>query len=281
MLCCLSDERLRAMLAEDVPYGDLTTRSLGIGKQPAAMVMYARRDMWLCGTEEAARLIELAGAQVQGWLASGSRVGEGTKVLRAQGSAESLHLAWKTAQTLMEYLSGIASCAGDILQRLRDEGFELSLACTRKNLPGNRQLQAKAVMAGGAVAHRLGLSETLLVFPEHRAFIDKSDLPELFRQLRHQAPEKKLVAEASSLTDALWLAQCGEDVLQLERFSPTALSECKAALAAQNLSPLVAPAGGVVLDNALAYARAGADFLISSAPYFAAPRDIKVRLLRA
>lgn len=276
MHTCLNDEALCAMLDEDVPYGDLTTRSMGIGAQSAQMVMCARHAMRVCGSEEAARLVELAGGKVLSFVASGTQVAEGTELLRVQGTVESLHLAWKTAQTLMEYLSGIASCAVGMLQAVRDAGFDLPLACTRKNFPGNRKLAVKAITAGGAVSHRLGLSETLLVFPDHRVFVDNTELPAIFALIRKQAPEKKLVAEAGSLEDALWLAQCGAHVLQLERFSPAALSECRAALDAHNLSALLAPAGGVTLENAVAYARAGADFLVSSAPYFAPPRDVKV-----
>ncbi|MBS1208413.1 MAG: ModD protein [Proteobacteria bacterium] len=277
MNSCLSDAALHAMLADDVPYGDLTTRSLGIGAQPAIMVMRARRAMRVCGSEEAARLVELAGGEVLSCVASGTQAAEGAELLRARGSLESLQIAWKTAQTLMEYLSGIASCAAEMLQLVRDEGFDLPLACTRKNFPGTRALAAKAVVAGGAVAHRLGLSETLLVFPDHRVFVDKAALPGVFARIRRQYPEKKLVAEAGDLAEALWLAECGAEILQLERFSPAALSECKQALATHNLRALLAPAGGVTRDNALAYARAGADFLVSSAPYFAPPRDVQVR----
>lgn len=276
MNVCLSDEALRAMLDEDAPYGDLTTRSLGIGALTASVVMRARREMRVCGSEEAARLVELAGGKVLSFCASGSQLDEGAELLCAQGTVESLHRAWKTAQTLMEYLSGIASCAADMRQAVHDAGFDLPLACTRKNFPGNRQLAVKAISAGGAVSHRLGLSETLLVFPDHRVFVDNAELPALFARIRKQAPEKKLVAEAGSQEEALWLAQCGADVLQLERFSPSALRECKAVLGAHGLRALLAPAGGVTLDNAVAYARAGADFLVSSAPYFAPPRDVKV-----
>ncbi|MDP5237969.1 hypothetical protein Q9Q94_00415 [Uliginosibacterium sp. 31-16] len=43
---------------------------------------------------------------------------------------------------------------------------------------------------------------------------------------------------------------------------------------------MLAPAGGVTLENAVAYASAGADFLVSSAPYFAPPRDVKVIFTR-
>jgi molybdenum transport protein len=141
-------------------------------------------------------------------------------------------------------------------------------------------LSTKAVIAGGASAHRLGLSETLLVFPDHRVFVDKTDLPEIFARLHRQLPEKKLVAEAQDMEDALWLAKSGADVLQLERFSPEQLAQCRQQLTASKLAVLLAPAGGVNHVNAVAYARAGADFLVSSAPYFASPRDVKVRFSR-
>lgn len=275
---CLGDEALRAMLAEDVPYGDLTTASLGIGPRPACMVMRARGEMCLCGTEEAARLIELAGGRIVGaYLPSGALLEPGMELLRAEGPLSALQIAWKTSQTLMEYLSGISSCAAGILKALHDAGFDLPLACTRKNFPGTRALSAKAVRAGGAVAHRMGLSETLLVFPDHRVFVDKADIPALFARMHRQLPEKKLVAEVASIEEAVWLAEAGADVLQLERFTPETLAECKAALTARSLSVLVAPAGGVNVANAVAYARAGADFLVSSAPYFAPPRDVSVK----
>lgn len=281
MKCALSDAALQVLLGEDVPYGDLTTRALGMGDHPARMAMTARRAMRLCGSEEAARLIELTGGQVVRTLGSGTSLSEGGEILLAEGSAAALHLAWKTAQTLMEHLSGMATSAAEILTLLAEAGCAIPLACTRKNFPGTRVLVAKAVRAGGAVAHRLGLSETLLVFPEHRVFVDKAAIPQRLAMVRHAYPEKKLVAEACDLAEALWLAECGVDVLQLERFSPAALEECKLALQARKLGTLLAPAGGVTRDNAVAYARAGADFLVSSAPYFAPPCDIKVHFSRA
>ncbi|MBK9613966.1 MAG: ModD protein [Uliginosibacterium sp.] len=276
MRVCVSDEALAKMLAEDVPHGDLTTEALGIGDQAARMIMSARHAMCLCGSEEAARLIELAGGEVTGCVASSARLAGGEVLLSARGSAASLHRAWKTAQTLVEYLSGIASAAADILQTLKQAGFDLPLACTRKNFPGTRALSVKAVQAGGAVAHRLGLSETLLVFPDHRVFVDNAALPARLAQLRRRAPEKKLVIEVATIDEALHLAECGADVLQLERFSPEELQACKEAVQSRGLHVLLAPAGGVTVQNAVAYARAGADFLVSSAPYFAPPRDVKV-----
>ena len=43
----------------------------------------------------------------------------------------------------------------------------------------------------------------------------------------------------------------------------------------------LAATGGITLANAPAYAQAGADLLVTSAPYFAAPRDVAVTLAPA
>jgi molybdenum transport protein len=40
--------------------------------------------------------------------------------------------------------------------------------------------------------------------------------------------------------------------------------------------PLLAAAGGIRADNAAAYVAAGADFLVTSSPYWAPPKDVQV-----
>lgn len=274
----LDDAALLALIRDDVPHGDLTTASLGIGALPGQIEFFARSDMTVCASEEAARMFELVGATVDFLLPSGSRLAAGTAILRAQGTAAGLHRAWKVAQTLGEYASGIATAAADIVAVLRAAGLAVPVACTRKNFPGTKALAIKAVHAGGAVMHRLGLSETLLLFAEHRAFVAAAELESRLAQLKRDNPEKKLVAEVGSVDEALLLAGYGVDVLQLEKFSPAQLRSCKEALGLAGLNPLLAAAGGVTAANAVDYAAAGADLLVSSAPYFARPAEIKVLL---
>ena len=74
------------------------------------------------------------------------------------------------------------------------------------------------------VGHRLGLSETLLVFPEHRSFLAPTEIVSSMKALRSAQPEKKLAVEVGSVDEAMSFAQAGAEVLQLERFSPAALT---------------------------------------------------------
>ena len=48
----ISDARLEELIAEDVPYIDLTTHILGIGEALGAMEYYMRENCVLCCTEE-------------------------------------------------------------------------------------------------------------------------------------------------------------------------------------------------------------------------------------
>jgi|GEM_PF-3189468 len=53
----LSAEALRALLAEDAPYGDLTTEALGLDESPGTIRFAARQDMTVAAIEDAAALL--------------------------------------------------------------------------------------------------------------------------------------------------------------------------------------------------------------------------------
>ena len=269
-MLALSDHDLARLLQDDVPNGDLTTGALGIGACPGRIEFKARQAMTAACTEEAVRMFELAGAQAELVTPSGTAVTANTLLLRASGSAEFLHTAWKASQILVEWASGIATSAAAIVAAAGD----VPVACTRKNAPGTKALSAKAVRAGGATMHRLGLSETLLVFAEHRLFLAETPAQTVARLKRRQ-PEKKIVVEVATPDEASIWAQAGADVLQLEKFTPEQVAQWR--VATPDFSDtLLAIAGGVRADNAAAYVAAGADLLVTSAPYFAPPRDVQV-----
>lgn len=278
MMPLIPDAEIDRWLAEDVPYGDLTTHSLGIGARAGRMSFAARAAMVAVASEEAARLLARLGCTVDWRCASGSVVEAGAALLVAEGPAAALLAGWKVAQTLMEYASGIATVAYRVVEAARAVNPAIVVACTRKTFPGTKAISLKAILAAGATPHRLGLSETILVFPEHRAFLADEDQAAVLQRLRTACPERKIVVEVNSIEDALHLAQCGADVVQLEKFAPDQVATVVARLTEMTSPVKVAAAGGVKPSNAADYARAGAHILVSSAPYFAPPADVKVTI---
>lgn len=276
----LSDARLDELLAQDAPHGDLTTDLLGIGGQAGRITFAARDAMVLAASEDAAVMLRRAGAVAADPLPSGTALTPGHVFLTATGPAAALHRAWKVAQTLVEYASGIATRARAIVDAARSARPDVVVACTRKNFPGTKDISARAVQAGGAVMHRLGLSETVLVFPEHRAFLP-DDPADWLAALKAKAPEKKIVVEVATVADAVGLARAGAEVLQLEKLSPPDIAAVVAATRDLVPAPAVAVAGGVTQANAADYAAAGAAILVTSTPYFGRPCDVQVTLVPA
>ena len=273
-----SRSELEALLADDTPYGDLTTRSLGIGRMAAEMAFIARDPMIIAEVESTAALLALTGCEVATHVRSGDALAAGTPILTAKGSAEAVHQGWKVAQTLIETWSGVATAARAIVDAARAVAPNIAVACTRKNTPGTKSFAVRAIHAGAASMHRLGLSESVLVFPEHRAFFSFEPLGDTVARLRRAVPERKLLIEATSLDDALAACVAGFDVVQAEKFSPAEIASLLNELAHVAQRPLIAAAGGLTIDNTVAYARAGADILVTSMPYFARPRDVAVRI---
>ncbi len=276
----LPDGLLESLLQEDTPCGDATTFALDIGQQTGQLIFRARHDMMICGSEESGRMGELRGLRAFPPLReSGSQLKAGEEILRLSGNAAKLHVVWKTAQTLMECMSGVASSTAAIVAAARRGHPESSVVCTRKNFPGTKAAAIKAVLCGGAAPHRLSLSETLLIFPEHRAFLN-DESPEITLQRLHRRwPERAVIVEVDNETEARRWIDARVDILQLEKMSPDTVAQIASYARSHRHPTRIAAAGGINANNAEAYAQAGAQILVTSAPYWAPPRDVAVTLL--
>jgi molybdenum transport protein len=275
----LPDRDIERFIEEDLPYGDLTTSLLGIGARQGKIIFTSRETTTLCCTEEAARILERCGASVTCMIASGITVESGVPLLSAAGSAGSLHAGWKAALNLLEYASGIATRTSTIISRVKAINPDIKVVTTRKSFPGTKKIAIKAIMAGGALPHRLGLSESILLFPQHMAFLDGSDrLPEIIASLKAESPEQKIIAEAENSTEALLLAKSEVDIVQIDKFPPEELRSLVHQLRTQFPGIKISAAGGINAENAALYAATGVDILVLSSVYFGKPSDIAVSI---
>src|ERR1039457_6054416 len=197
MITCIPESDIERYIEEDVPYGDLTTHLLGIGDNPGRIVFSTREETTLCCTEEAARVLQKSGASVVSCMPSGTKLSAGIEFLVADGPAQALHAGWKVALNLLEYASGIASRTQRIVEKCRAVNPSLSVVPTRKSFPGTKKIAIKAIIAGGALPHRLGLSETVLVFKQHTAFLGGLEaFLDSVSELKKKARETKIIIEA-------------------------------------------------------------------------------------
>ncbi len=269
------------LIAEDLPHGDLTTHTLSrvasFRAERARIQLYSRDPMTVCGTEEAQQIFAHLGIDATIVTVSGRHAVPGALLVEAEGPADALFCAWKLAQTLIEWSSGVASAVTQMLAVAHTVNPATSVACTRKTVPFTRALSVKAVRAGGGIMHRMSLSDSILIFPEHLQFADTtSGAVDMLDRLRDAEPERAIVVEVTTVEQALSLAS-HVDVLQLEKLSVTEVRQVVEQLQQQSRRPVIAVAGGIRPDNAVPYVMAGAQVLVTSWPYQAAPRDVQVK----
>ena len=277
----ISDARIDQLIAEDVPYIDLTTQMLGISDKPARIEFFTREDATVCATEEAARVLQHLGAEVESLVPSGEQVAAGTILLVAVGPAGALHKAWKVCLNLLDHCSAVATKTHNLVSAAKSANPACEVLTTRKSMPGAKDLLTKAVTAGGAFPHRLGLSETVLVFDTHTRHMGGFDaFLEALPSLRSKCIEKKLFVEADA-DQARALARAGVDGIQFDKIPADELAALVAELRAIDPRCTLIAAGGINAKNAAAYAATGVDGLATTAPFSAAPLDMSARILPA
>ena len=275
----IPESKIDEWVAEDVPYIDLTTHLLHIGDQLGRMSFFTRQQAILCATEEVCRVLSKHGITVMESKPTGSRVEQGEVFLTARGRAEDLNRVAKVCQNLFDRCSGVASLAGRLVEKAKAVNPDIQVVGTRKGFPGTKSLMTKAILAGGMYPHRLGLSETILIFKQHTLFLGGMDvLLKTIPQLQKAAFEKKVIVEAETPEDCLRLCKAGVDGVQIEKFTPEVLAEVVCEMRKINPKVVAMAAGGVAEHNIDAYAATGVDGIVTTSVYNANPIDIGVRI---
>lgn len=276
-----SNARIDAFIEEDVPYIDLTCEVLGIHNQPGEMEYFTRESCVLAGTDIARRIMRNFDCEVLTFSEDGQLVSAGQTFFTVRGAAADLHAAWKVCLNVFDHLSAVATKTRSMVDAVHAVNPECEVLTTRKSMPGAKDLLTCAVMAGGAFPHRLGLSETVLVFEQHLAFFGGFNrFVEEMPRIKARCVEKKLFVEADAQR-ALALARAsldrhGVDGIQLDKVPVSELAELVRRIRDIDPRITIIAAGGINPQNAGAYAACGVDGLATTAPFTAKPVDMSV-----
>lgn len=275
---------LEAFLAEDTPYYDLTTNVLtqfdpSLRQKEVQISYLTRQDGVVCGTEEVAGLFDVLGITKTSMIASGTQITPGQLLISGAGPASEVFVAWKVGQNLLERASGVATKAYQWTSAISQAGIDCPVLVTRKVLPGTKKLMTKACISGGAVPHRLGTSETILVFAQH---LDLVGGIEVFQKqidsIRARNPEKMLLVECKNTAATRNLLNAGVDGVQFDKIAAGELKDIVPELRREFPNKVLLAAGGIKHDNFLDYAKTGVSGIVTSSLYDAKPLDVEVQI---
>lgn len=269
------DTELLEYIREDLPYFDLTTTLLGSNFQTAKLEVFTREETVIACSEEAARIAELLGCKVNFFIPSSLRVEGNTTIISIQAKGEVLHQAWRAVQVLLEYACGMATYANDMFKNAQSVNPHCEILVTRKSIPFTKKFALRSLICGGILPHRLGLSESILVFSHHRAlYNDKNSFLKAFKNLKLRAVEKKVVVECTNFDDAKEMLHLGADVIQLDKSTIEQITEIINYKNTTFPHAKVIAAGGINKNNVAEFAKTGVDAIVTSSPYLAKMSDL-------
>lgn len=277
----ICDETIDRFLKEDVPYIDLTTMVLGIGNELGKMTFSTRENTVLSGVEEVLRIFQKLDIHSTYHLPSGTYIEANKTFIEAEGTASNLHMAWKVSLNILEYCCGIATRTKMLVDKAKSVNPDISIVSTRKSFPGTKELTIKSIVAGGAFPHRLGLSETILIFKQHVNFLGGFEqLPQMIKQIKIDACEKKIIVEVENEYEALLLAASDIDGFQFDKVPVADLKHIIKKVRLINPKIILIAAGGVNETNVKEYAFTGVNAIATTSVYFGKPADIKVTIVK-
>ncbi len=253
-------QALERFLAEDIGRGDATTNAIVPADASGRGRFVVREDTIACGLDVAGEVFGILdpGARFESAAADGARAAAGTMIGAVAGNARALLSGERVALNLLQRMCGIATATRRYVDAVA--GTRCRILDTRKTAPGLRELDKRAVAAGGGTNHRFGLDDGILVKDNHLAVA--GSVAEAVRLARRHAGhllriEVEVESEAA-LREAL---AAGADALLLDNRAPGELASLVSVARALRPDVPLEASGGITLENVRAYADTGVDFV--------------------
>jgi len=245
---------LVSALSEDIGTGDITTKSTVSEKSISDAEIIAKEDGIICGLPIIEYIFDIVDSSMQISLnyKDGDHIRKGDIVVKLHGSSHSILSTERTILNFLQNLSGVATTANIYAKKLKDT--KTRVLDTRKTIPGLRYLQKYAVTTGGAMNHRLGLYDMILIKDNH--IKANGSITDAVKKSR-SVPDMKIEVECDTLEQAKEAAGTDCDWIMLDNMDIQTMKKAMKLIKKQK----VEASGGITLDNIQKIAETGVDYI--------------------
>ena len=252
---------VRMALAEDAPWGDITSESLIPEGALATASLVAREPGVFSGGEVFTAAMRLTDHRIRvaELVEDGARFETGAVLATVAGPARAVLQAERVGLNFVQRMSGIATLTARYVSET--VGTAARIVDTRKTTPGLRVFERHAVRSGGGFNHRFSLSDAVMAKDNHLAVLTAGgrDLTQALREVRTRLGHTvHLEVEVDRLDQVESVLAAGVDTIMLDNFSVEQLVEGVALIAGR---ALIEASGSVNLDTVGAIARTGVDII--------------------
>jgi nicotinate-nucleotide pyrophosphorylase (carboxylating) len=252
---------LLGSLAEDIGDGDHSSLACIPDNAEGTAVLLIKEKGVLAGLRVAKVLFEIADSDLKTemLLKDGDKIFPGDKAFYLRGRKQSILKCERLVLNIMQRMSGIATSTNEYVRRL--EGLRTRILDTRKTTPGIRFLEKEAVRIGGALNHRMGLYDMIMLKDNHIDYaggIEKA-ISKTREYLKVNNLSLKIEIEARNVNDVKKILEVGGiDRIMLDNFIPEDTRTAVNLIAGKYETE---SSGGITLETIRTYAECGVDYI--------------------
>ncbi len=282
MLTLLHDSSVSRLiqiaLNEDIGMGDITTEATISESARAKATFLCKANGVVCGLPIAESVFRTIHPEIS-WQPSveeGAVVERGTVIAQVEGSAHALLSGERTALNFMQRMSGVATMAHRFASAVAHTSCKI--LDTRKTIPAWRRLDKYAAQCGGAVNHRMGLYDMVMIKDNHIAAARGIERALAAVRPLFEEGRVRIEIECDTLRDVAEALRCGGfHRIMFDNFS---LEDSRRGVDAVNGQYETEASGGITLDTVAAVAETGVDFISTGAiTHSAVALDISMEIM--
>lgn len=260
------DPILESWLREDIGRGDRTTMGLfpNNNAPKGEAVWIAKAVGTVAGLPIAKRVFELLDPTIEftALVPDGEDCTKGQKIVEVKGCLATLLTGERVALNLAMRLSGISTLTRQYLAAIAH--LPVSLVDTRKSTPGLRIFEKYATHVGGAINHRFGLDDSVMIKDNHIAAA--GGIKEAVERVRKLIPFTTLIeVETEEIDQVKEALTMNVDVIMLDNMPLALMKEAISIIRNHSHKIKIEASGNITLETIHKVAELGMDYISTSA----------------
>ncbi|MEA3314893.1 MAG: carboxylating nicotinate-nucleotide diphosphorylase [Campylobacterota bacterium] len=249
---------VKSAISEDNGRGDLFFDIAPKGRFTARVI--SKDDGILAGVKYARVLARAEKFDCKFLIKDGQDVKKGDVIAELEGKASILLSSERTFLNILQHASGIATNANTYAKLL--EHSNIVLLDTRKTRPQLRNFEKYASRVGGAINHRLGLDDCLMLKDTHLKTID--NLAEFVKKARKRISwVTKIEIECETFEQVKEAMDAGADIIMCDNMSPLEIKEVSLYRDTNYPHILLEASGNITEETITSYLDSGLDAISS------------------
>ncbi len=238
---------------------DKTTFQL-IEKKKISAFVINREKIIICGLRFVTSFIKerFSSLYIQSQFDDGNIIKKNTKILKISGDARIILSIERTILNFLQHLSSISTYTNEFVKKIQKN---TKLLDTRKTTTGLRILEKYATKIGGAINHRMGLYDKILIKDNHIKLI--GGISKTLKKVK-KLKIKDFIIECDSPRQVKKCLSFGASYIILDNMSIKQIKECLIIKKEFSHKIQYEVSGCVNIDNVKLYANLGVDFISTS-----------------